>query len=106
MADSRISVPPENRRGEPFEVRISIRHPMETGYRTNEFGDHVARNVIRRFSCRYNGTPVLAVRVTSGIAANPYFRFFVTARESGTLDFEWVDDADVHGEAQATVKVV
>jgi sulfur-oxidizing protein SoxZ len=106
MADSRISVPPENRRGEPFEVRISIRHPMETGYRTNEFGEHVARNVIRRFNCRYNGTPVLAVRVTSGIAANPYFRFFITARESGTLDFEWVDDADVRGEGQAAVKVV
>jgi sulfur-oxidizing protein SoxZ len=106
MADSRISVPPENRRGEPLEVRISIRHPMETGYRTNEFGEHVPRNVIRRFSCRYNGAPVFAVRVTSGIAANPYFRFFVTARESGTLDFEWVDDAGARGEAQATVKVV
>jgi sulfur-oxidizing protein SoxZ len=106
MADSRISVPPENRRGEPFEVRISIRHPMETGYRTNESGEHVARNVIRRFACRYNGAPVFAVRVTSGIAANPYFRFFVTARESGTLDFEWVDDIGVRGEAQATVKVV
>ena len=106
MADSRVSVPPENRRGEPFEVRISIRHPMETGYRTNESGEHVARNVIRRFACRYNGAPVFAVRVTSGIAANPYFRFFVTARESGTLDFEWVDDAGVRGEAQTTVKVV
>jgi len=106
MADSRISVPPENRRGEPFEVRISIRHPMETGYRTNESGEHVARNVIRRFACRYNGAPVFAVRVTSGIAANPYFRFFVTARESGTLDFEWVDDIGLRGEAQATVKVV
>jgi sulfur-oxidizing protein SoxZ len=106
MADSRISVPPENRRGEPFEVRISIRHPMETGYRTNESGEHVARNVIRRFACRYNGAPVFAVRVTSGIAANPYFRFFVRARESGTLDFEWVDDIGVRGEAQATVKVV
>jgi sulfur-oxidizing protein SoxZ len=106
MADSRITVPPEARRGEPFEVRISIRHPMETGYRTNEFGEHVARNVIRRFACRYNGTPVFAVRVTSGIAANPYFRFFLTTRESGALDFEWVDDAGVRGEARAELKVV
>ena len=106
MADSRVSVPSEIRRGEPFEVRISIRHAMETGYRTNESGEHVPRNVIRRFACRYNGTPVFAVRVTSGIAANPYFRFFVTARESGALDFEWVDDAGVKGEARAEVKVV
>ena len=38
MADSRISLPPENRRGEPIEVRISIRHPMETGYRVDDLG--------------------------------------------------------------------
>ncbi|HTS21177.1 MAG TPA: thiosulfate oxidation carrier complex protein SoxZ [Casimicrobiaceae bacterium] len=106
MADSRVSVPKEARRGEPFEVRISIRHPMETGYRTDESGNHVPRNVIRRFACRYNGAPVLAVRVSSGIAANPYFRFFVTARESGALEFEWVDDAGVRGEARADVAVV
>ena len=106
MADSRINVPPENRRGEPFEVRISIRHAMETGYRTDESGKPVPRNVIRSFACRYNGDPVFAVRMSSGIAANPYLRFFVTGRESGTLDFEWIDDAGERGVAQAAVKVV
>jgi len=106
MADARVTLSPEARRGAPLEVRISIRHAMETGYRTNESGEHVPRNVIRRFACRYNGAPVFAVRVTSGIAANPYFRFFVTARESGALEFEWVDDAGVRGEARAEVKVV
>lgn len=106
MADSHINVPAENRRGQPFEVRISIRHPMETGYRSDDNGKAIPRNVIRRFNCRYNGEPVFAVRMTSGIAANPYLRFFVTARESGTLDFEWVDDDGVRGEAQAIVKVV
>ncbi len=105
MADSRINVPAENRRGEPFEVRISIRHAMETGYRTDESGRPIPRNVIRRFACRYNGEPVFAARTSSGIAANPYFRFFVTARESGTLDFEWIDDEGTRGTAQATIKV-
>jgi sulfur-oxidizing protein SoxZ len=106
IADSRISVPPATRSGEAIEVRISIRHAMETGYRTDESGKPVARNVIRSFACRYNGDPVFTVRMTSGIAANPYLRFFVTARESGTLDFEWVDDAGTRGTAQAPVKVV
>jgi sulfur-oxidizing protein SoxZ len=106
IADSRISVPPVTRRGEALEVRISIRHAMETGYRTDEGGKPVPRNVIRNFACRYNGDPVFAVRMSSGIAANPYLRFLVTARESGTLDFEWIDDAGVRGTAQAPVKVV
>ena len=44
--------------------------------------------------------------MSSGIAANPYLRFFVTAAgDSGTLDFEWTDDAGTRGTAQATVKV-
>lgn len=106
MADSRINVPAATRQGEAIEVRISIRHAMETGYRTDDGGKPVARNVIRNFACRYNGVSVFAVRMSSGIAANPYLRFFVTARESGTLDFEWVDDAGARGTAQAAVKVV
>jgi sulfur-oxidizing protein SoxZ len=48
---------------------------------------------------------VFAARTSSCIAANPYFRFFVTAHESGTLDFEWIDDEGTRGTAQATIKV-
>jgi sulfur-oxidizing protein SoxZ len=106
MADSRIIVSPATRKGEAIEVRISIRHAMETGYRTDEGGKPVPRNVIRSFACRYDGDPVFAVKMSSGIAANPYLRFFVTARDSGTLDFEWTDDTGVRGTAQAAVKVV
>jgi sulfur-oxidizing protein SoxZ len=106
MPDARVSVPATNRRGEPFEVRILIRHPMETGYRTDEFGKSIPRNVIRTFICRYNGEPVFSARLSSGIAANPYLRFFVTARESGQLTFEWIDDAGVRGEDRAAVVVV
>lgn len=105
MPDARIVVPAEARRGEPFEVRISIRHDMETGYRTDTVGQLIPRNVIRSVVCRYLGKPVFAVRMTQGIAANPYLRFFVTARESGALDFEWVDDAGIRGSAHAVVKV-
>ena len=106
MADSRISVPAQSRKGEAVEVRVSIRHAMETGYRTDTIGKIIPRNVIRHFACRYNGEPVFAVRMSSGIAANPYLRFFVTARESGTLDFEWIDDAGERGVAQAAITVV
>jgi len=106
MPDSRVSVPPAVRRGEPFEVRILIRHPMETGYRTDEYGKAIPRNVIRSFACRYNGEPVFTARLGSGIAANPYLRFFVTAREAGELVFEWIDDGGVRGEDRAAVNVV
>ena len=55
MPDARITVPDRVPRGEPFEVRIQIRHAMETGYRTDDMGKSIPRNVIRTLTCRYNG---------------------------------------------------
>ena len=78
---------------------------METGYRADDAGKPIPRNVIRRVTCRYNGERVFEVHTSSGIAANPYFRFFLTARDPGPLQFDWVDDAGVHGSAQADVKI-
>jgi len=106
MPDARVNVPAEVARGKPFEVRILIRHPMETGYRTDESGKPIPRNVLATFTCRYNGETVLVARLGPGIAANPYLRFFVTARESGQLTFEWVDEAGVRGDERVAVTVV
>ena len=106
MPDARINVPAEVSRGKPFEVRILIRHPMETGYRTDDTGKQIPRNVLATLTCRYNGESVFFAKLSSGIAANPYLRFFVTARESGTLAFEWVDDRGVRGEERTAVTVV
>ena len=91
--DARINIPAKVARNEPFEVRLQIRHPMETGYRTDDTGRAIPRNVVRNLTCRYNGDLVFAAQLSSGIAANPYLRFFVTARTSGELVFEWIDDA-------------
>jgi len=106
MSDARISIPANVPRGEPFEVRIQIRHPMETGYRADDFGKAIPRNVIRTCTCRYNGEAVFAAQLSSGIAANPYLRFFVTARATGELTLEWVDDAGGRGAERVTITVV
>ena len=105
MPDARITLPATVPRGKPFEVRVLIRHPMETGYRMDDVGNSVPRNVIRTFSCRYNGDAVFSARLSSGIAANPYLRFFVTARESGQLTIEWLDDGGVRGSDSVAVTV-
>jgi sulfur-oxidizing protein SoxZ len=105
MADSRISIAGPVRRGEPFEVRVLVRHAMETGYRMDEAGRSIPRNVIRTFTCRYNGEVVFSARLSSGIAANPYLRFFLTARDSGELAFEWSDDTGARFADRAAVTV-
>jgi sulfur-oxidizing protein SoxZ len=103
--EARINISAKVARNEPFEVRLQIRHPMETGYRTDDTGKAIARNVVRSVTCKYNGDLVFAAQLSSGIAANPYLRFFVTARASGELVFEWVDDAGVRVSERAPVVV-
>jgi len=105
MPDARITVPARVARGEPFEVRIQIRHAMETGYRTDDMGRAIPRNVVRTLTCRYGGETVFAARLSSGIAANPYLRFFVTAVAAGELTFDWIDDIGTRGSDRVVVNV-
>ena len=105
-ANARITVPATIPRGETFEVRIQIRHPMETGYRADESGRSIPRNVIRELTCSHGGEPVFVARMSPGIAANPYLRFFVTARSGGDLTFEWLDDAGERATERVSLNIV
>ena len=105
MPDARISLPPKITPNEPFEVRVQIRHPMETGYRTDDSGKSIPRNVIRSLVCRLNGDVVFSAQLSSGIAANPYLRYFMLAQTSGEMIFEWVDDAGARGSERVAVTV-
>ena len=105
MAEARVQVPAQVKRGEAFEVKILIRHSMEAGYRLTDEGQRIPRNVIRSITCRYNGVEVFRAEPSSGISANPLFTFIVTARDSGELVFEWVDDAGVRESERASVVV-
>jgi sulfur-oxidizing protein SoxZ len=106
MAQSRIQLPPQARRGEAVEVRILIQHPMETGFRRDAAGQRVPRNALHSFACRYNGIEVFRATLSTGLAANPVLRFFLRAEKSGELEFWWLDDEDVEGGATARLLVV
>jgi sulfur-oxidizing protein SoxZ len=92
MARALINMPASARRGEVIEIRTLIGHPMETGYRPGAEGKVLPRNIIRRFTCRYNGEPVFSAELFPAIAANPYLAFHTVATDSGTLSFTWEGD--------------
>jgi sulfur-oxidizing protein SoxZ len=101
----RIQLPAEVRRGELVEVRLTVQHPMETGFRLDAYGKRIPRNAIHSLVCRYNGVEVFRATLGTGIAANPYLRFFTRALDSGELEFWWLDDDEVEGTARARITV-
>ena len=106
MAGALINVPKEVKRGETFEIKTLVRHPMETGYRRGPSGEAIARDIINRFVCTYNGVEVFRADLFPAIAANPFVSFHTLATESGTIDFEWTGDNGFHetGSAKITVE--
>lgn len=92
MARALIHMSASARRGEVIEIRALIGHPMETGYRPGADGKVLARDIISRFTCRYNGEVVFSAQLHPAIAANPYIAFSTVATDSGTLEFSWEGD--------------
>lgn len=106
MALARIHVPKEARRGEEVEIRVAIRHPMETGFRRDANGVRQPRNAIVALVCRYAGTEVLRAITSPGVSANPTLTFWLRADKTADLEFWWIDDDDVEGTAKAKLVVV
>lgn len=103
---ARVQVPRQARRGEIIEVRIAIQHRMETGFRFDNFGKPIPKNVVNEIVCRYNGAEIFRAEMGSGVAANPYLQFHTVAEASGELVFEWIDDAGVRGTERASIEVI
>jgi sulfur-oxidizing protein SoxZ len=100
-----VNVPPRARRGEVIEIKTLISHPMETGYRRNQLGERIPRDIIRLFVCTYNGAEVFRAEIHPAIAANPFFVFSTVATESGTLTFQWTGDNSFSATESAPITV-
>ena len=106
MAHALINVPPKAKRGEVIEINTLISHIMETGFRRDNVGKPIPRNIITTFACTYNGEEIFRADLYPAIAANPFLSFFTIATESGSIDFEWTGDNGFNetGSAKITVE--
>ncbi len=87
-----ISLPPQLRAGQVFEVRATLRHPMETGQRVGAGGERVPRDIVTRFEVRLGEALVFAADLYPAITANPSLAFMLRAERSTTLRLHWRGD--------------
>ncbi len=106
MPPALIRVPAQVKRGEIFEIKTLISHPMEPGVRRDSVGRLIPRDIIKRFVCTYNGEEVFRADLFPAIAANPFIAFFTVATESGELVFQWTDDHGATQTERARITVV
>ena len=92
MAVPLVNAPARVRRGEVFEVKTLVAHPMETGFRPGMNGVLIPRDIIQRLRCRYDGIDVLDLELSPAIAANPFVSFHMRVERSGMLELSWTGD--------------
>jgi sulfur-oxidizing protein SoxZ len=92
MSTARIRLPAAIKKGDVVEVKTLVTHVMESGQRRDAKGQLIPRKILNKFVCTYNGKEVFRADLAPAISANPYISFFITAGDSGTLDFAWTDD--------------
>jgi sulfur-oxidizing protein SoxZ len=92
MARTLINVPPKAKRGDIVEIKTLISHEMETGYRPDNVGRLMPRDIITSFIATYNGEEIFRAELHPAIAANPFISFTTVATESGKIEFKWTGD--------------
>jgi sulfur-oxidizing protein SoxZ len=98
MWTARVVVPKQARKGEVIDVKCLVTHPMETGYRRDNKGAAIPRDIITRFTCAYAGEEVFAMDLFTGVAANPFVAFTTVATETGDVVLTWTDQ---HGRSHS-----
>ena len=88
----RVKVPKEVLMDEIIEIKTLIRHPMHSGRMKDSDGNTIPKQIINAFSAKFNGQEVFKMDLEASISTNPYIVFQYKAKETGTFDFEWLDD--------------
>jgi sulfur-oxidizing protein SoxZ len=98
---SRLTFVGAIRPGNTVEARWIVGHPMETGFRVDDSGVPVRRNVITQIRVTLNGRLILEMEPGTGISSNPFVSFPVTVpADGGTVAVDWLDDAGARGSVQ------
>jgi sulfur-oxidizing protein SoxZ len=79
-------------KGDILEIKTMIDHDMESGQRKDSAGKPIPRKIINKFTCTVNGKEVFRADLAPAVSANPALNFFITATESGAVEFKWFDD--------------
>ncbi len=90
-----LHLPAQIRRGQPFEARALIAHPMETGFRAGPDGRVVPRSILRRLHVTLDGQTLVDLQLHPAVAANPYFAFDCVVERRALLVLHWQGDDGV-----------
>ena len=86
-------------------VRAIIRHPMETGFRTDEDNHTVPAHYIKTVKVHHNENEVLSCDWSRAISKNPYLSFiFENAVSGDKIKISWIDNLNNVDSAETIIQ--
>ena len=89
----KVRIPAKAKKGEIIEIKTQLSHDMESGQRKGADGKPIARRIITKFTCSWNGEPVISADWHQAVSSNPFSSFFAVASASGTIKLTWWGEA-------------
>ena len=91
-------------KGDSTDVRVLIRHDMETGRRKDEAGEVVAAHYIQNVTVRHGKRVVLFAQWGPAVSKNPYFVFKFRGGAAGDrVEVTWVDSKGISGTGETLI---
>ena len=93
--------------GDVADVRILMRHPMETGTRKNGKGEIVPVHFIQNVVVTHNGKTVLDAQWSQAISRDPFLGLHVKGAKLGDkITVTWTDNQGDKRTDEATIAAV
>ena len=90
--------------GDLADVRILMRHPMETGQRKNAKGDLVPVHFIQSVVVAHNGNTVLDAQWSQAVSRDPFLGLRVKGAKAGDkITATWTDNKGDKRTDEATI---
>lgn len=75
------------------EVRMLIKHPMETGLRKDKSGNPIPAHFIQSIEATSNGQTVFSAQLNTAVSKDPYLAFsFTGAQQGDSVNIAWLDN--------------
>ena len=90
--------------GDVADVRILMRHPMETGQRKDSKGEIVSVHFIQSVVVAHNGRTVLDAQWSQAVSRDPFLGLRVKGAKAGDkITVTWIDNKGDKRSDEATV---
>ncbi len=98
---TRLALTGQVKAGGNIEARWSAAHPMDSGFRVDDYGRRIPRNIIHTVRAYLNDRLIMEADLGTAMTSPVYLAFPVLVpAEGGIVKVIWQDDSGLVGETQ------